>query len=75
MRQRRYETRLIFLTGLFLVTSCTRPTLPPGISFHKTKHSFEDIDWSPDSQRLVGSTMPLPYSGINIGWPSSEVYV
>jgi Tol biopolymer transport system component len=75
MRPRRHETRLIFLMGLFLVTSCTGPTLPPGVSFHRTKHSFEDIDWSPDSQRLVGSTMPLPYSGINIGWPSSEVYI
>jgi Tol biopolymer transport system component len=69
------EGILICLLSLWLITSCTGNTLPDGMSFQKTKHSFEHIDWSPNGRRLVGSTMPLPYSGINIGWPSSELYV
>jgi Tol biopolymer transport system component len=69
------KAKLICLLGLLLIAGCSRDKLPPGMTFTKTKYSFQDISWSPDSQRLVGSTMPFPYSGINIGRPPSEVYV
>lgn len=61
---------------LSLSTNCNpKENYPSGLTFQKIDHNFISIDWSPDSKRLVGTTMPNSGSGINIGFPGSEVYV
>ena len=49
--------------------------LPEGVGFIRTEVAFTELEWLPDSLRIVGSTPVLPLDGINIGRDPSELYL
>lgn len=49
--------------------------LPEGVSFVRTEVAFAELEWLPDSVRIVGSSPALPPDGINVGRDPSEIFV
>lgn len=62
---------------IFMTAGCqsNMRDLPEGVSFFKTDVAFAELEWLPDSLRLVGASPVLPLDGINIGRDPSEVYL
>ena len=73
----RGKSVMVLLFGLMFLNlcGCTTTEYPAETNFYETKYAFEYIEWSPDSQMLVGSTYALPLSGIFASQNASEVYI